>query len=253
MSTSDIPTRVYLGFDANEIVACCVARESIIRRTPNADVHRISRLSLGAHYTRPTSCQPGTGRLWDDISDAPMSTDHAIARFFVPWLCDYTGWAIFMDGDVLCQANLDVLLAYADPAIALHCVQHPPLLAEGAKKDGAAQLAYPRKNWSSVMLFNCGHPANRQLDLHTLNSLPGRDLHRFCWLQDAEIGALDPKWNYLVNVNEPLDNPAIVHFTLGVPLLAAHAHDPYSDEWYAMAMHAGYRIGRLARQLDHAG
>jgi len=245
--------KIYLGFDADEMVACAVARESIMRQTADADIHRISRLSLGENYTRPTSRRAPTGALWDDLSEAPMSTDHAIARFFVPWLCDYTGWAIFLDGDILCRRDLAAMMASADPQYAVVCVQHPPLLAEGAKKDGAVQIAYPRKNWSSVMLFNCGHPANRKLDLVLLNCLPGRDLHRFCWLQEDQIGVLPARWNYLVGVNPGMEDPAIVHFTTGVPLIAAHAHDPFSDEWYATAALAGYKLSRPAPPLEQVG
>jgi len=245
--------RVFLGFDPDEIIACTVARESIARQTPDVDIRRLSRITLRDAYTRPTSRQAGTGRLWDDLSDAPMSTEHAIARLFIPWLCDYQGWALFVDGDIVCRRSLTRLAPYLDERYAVVCVQHPPLLEEGAKKDGAVQLAYPRKNWSSVMLFNCSHPANRKLDLTLVNTLPGRDLHRFCWLQDEEIGALPAEWNHLVNVHPPMADPAIVHFTLGVPLLPAHAHDPFSDEWWALAQQTGYRITRPARPVEMVG
>lgn len=252
---TDGQLRVFLGFDADEMIACAVARRSIEQHTPHATIHRVSRLSLGDAYTRPTTRQGPHGALWDVISEAPMSTDHAIARFFVPWLCDFHGWALFMDGDILCRQNLADLEAFIDERYAVMCVQHPALLAEGTKKDGAIQQHYRRKNWSSVLLFNCGHEANRILSPdEILNTVPGRNLHGFNWLDDNEIGALPPEWNHLVNVNPHTNDAAIAHFTLGTPLQAAHAYDPYSDEWYAVAALAGYRLTRPARPaLEQAG
>lgn len=174
-----------------------------------------------------------------------MSTEHAISRFFVPYLCEYHGWALFVDGDILARADVRELFALADDRYALMCVQHPPLPAEGTKKDGAIQQSYPRKNWSSVVLWNCGHPAHQALTLDALNTWPGRDLHAFTWLRDEEIGALPPDWNYLVNVNALPPYVKIAHFTLGVPATDGHAADPFADEWFAAARMAGYRYDRV--------
>jgi hypothetical protein len=233
--------RVFIGWDANEIASCLVAEYSLYRHSSPSmvDVKRISRLTLLKHYQRPTSMLPN-GQLFDEISDAPMSTAHAIARFFVPWLCEYDGWALFTDGDVLFREDIANLFALADPQYAVMCVQHPPLLEEGNKKDGHIQQAYPRKNWSSVMLLNCGHPSNRYLTLDVLNSWPGRDLHAFGWLQYHEIGELPARFNHLVNVSPPDHNPAIAHFTLGTPDVAGHERDPFADEWRSCARVAGF-------------
>lgn len=235
--------RVFIGWDANEMEACVVAQHSLYRHTSPrfVDVHRISRLTVLRNYHRPTTQMPN-GQLFDEISDAPMSTAHAIARFYVPWLCDYKGWALFTDGDVLFREDIGNLFALADPQYAVQVVQHPPLLEEGTKKAGHIQQSYPRKNWSSVMLFNCGHEANQALTLDVLNSWPGRDLHGFRWLQNDLIGALPAHWNHLIGVNPPDDNPAIVHYTLGVPIVEGHANDPFADEWFNCARVAGYDL-----------
>jgi hypothetical protein len=233
--------RVFIGFDAEEMVACNVAEYSVYRHASRSavDVRKISRLSLVRHYTRPTSYMPN-GQQFDEISDAPMSTAHAIARFFIPFLCQYTGFALFTDGDVLFREDVGNLFAMADPKYAVQVVQHPPLLEEGQKKAGHIQQAYPRKNWSSVMLFNCGHLANRALTLDVVNSWPGRDLHAFKWLREHEIGALPARWNHLVGVSEPDPNPALVHYTLGTPNVPGHESDPFADEWRLCARVAGY-------------
>jgi len=235
---------VYLGFDPRELLAFAVSRASVLAVTPPGTIDLCS-LSLAALqqqglYTRPLSMKDGS--LWDDRSDAPMSTEFAISRFFVPLLCDYHGWAIFLDGDVLARRSLANLLALADPQYAVQVVQHPPLSSPAVKKVGQLQTRYLRKNWSSVMLFNCGHPAHQRVTRDLLNTAPGRDLHRFCWLEDAEIGAVPPVWNYLAGISPPMDDPAIVHYTLGTPQLPGHAQDPFAAEWFGYARQAGYPV-----------
>ena len=203
-------------------------------------VRRLSKTTVARHYTRPTEVHHG--RLWDVISQAPMSTEHALARFWVPWLCDYQGWALFTDGDILCRRSIDELFACVDDRYAVMCVQHKPLLEEGLKKTGDIQTTYPKKNWSSVMALNCGHPANQALTLDVLNSWPGRDLHAFKWLSDDLIGPLDPCWNWLVNVSPPMPDPALVHYTEGIPSVPGHETDPYAREWFDYAQKAGFDI-----------
>jgi hypothetical protein len=104
---------------------------------------------------------------------------------------------------------------------------------EGLKMDAQIQTAYPRKGWSSVCLFNCDHPANRFLVPDTINALPGRDLHGFCWLKDDDIGGLPIEWNWLAGHSHPKAEPAIVHFTDGIPSMLGYEAQPYADEWRA--------------------
>lgn len=169
-----------------------------------------------------------------------MSTDHAIARFFIPYLCQYQGWALFTDGDVLFRDDVLQLFALADERYAVQVVQHPPLLEEGDKKAGHVQQSYRRKNWSSVVLWNCGHQANRVLTIDVLNAWPGRDLHGFTWLADDLIGELPARWNHLVGVNPPSADPAIVHFTKGTPDMPGHEADAFAGEWMSTAKTLGY-------------
>lgn len=236
------PYRVFLGWDASQMRACNVAAWSLRRHTRAAlDVQRITMTHLRARglYTRPT--RDLDHGYWDEISAAPMATGHAIARFLVPALCDYQGWALFTDGDVLFRRDVADLFALADPDRAIQVVQHAPQPADVVKMTGHAQTTYARKNWSSVMLFHCAHPAQQGLTVDLVNTVPGRDLHRFCWLADAEIGALPPTWNVLVGA-ESVADPALVHFTMGVPDMPGYEHVAYADEWYATARMAGYDI-----------
>lgn len=239
------PLQVFIGWDASQMRAFNVAQASArMVSSVEVQIHQInlSHLRSCGAYTRLTEQTP-TG-YWDAISAAPMSTGHAIARFLVPHLTAYRGWALFTDGDVLFRRDLAQLFALAQEEYAVQVVQHPPLTATGRKMEGAEQTQYARKNWSSVVLFNCGHPSNRKLDLDLVNRLPGRDLHRFCWLEDDEVGALPPEWNYLVNVSPKQTNPAIVHFTEGVPDMHGYEHVEYADEWYAIAKGCGYHLRR---------
>lgn len=187
-------------------------------------------------YTRPTSHVDG--RLWDAVSGAPMATEFAISRFFLPLIAGCQGWALFADCDVLARRDVADLFALADDRYAVMCVKHPPSFATGEKMDGQAQLAYPRKNWSSVMLWNLAHPSHHFLTTSTLNRTPGRDLHAFCWLKDEEIGALPPEWNWLEGVSPPLADPAIVHLTRGGPWFPEWQGVEYAEAWFA-------ELGRL--------
>jgi len=125
----------------------------------------------------------------------------------------------------------EILQGYNDKAVA--CVQHNYRPQETIKMDGRTQSDYARKNWSSVMAFNVAHPANQRLTVEDINTRPGRDLHRFYWLQDDEIGALPPAWNWLAQVNDPMEEPKLVHWTLGGPWLPAFEGAPFAEEWFA--------------------
>ena len=181
---------IYIGYDAREAEAFAVCRHSLQRFAPDIPIHSLELGDLRAAglYWRPTSKRDG--RLWDDISEAPMATEFACSRFLTPHLAG-SGWALFMDCDILARTDVGELFAMADPKYAVMCVQHPNYNPpEAIKMDGQLQTLYARKNWSSVMLINCDHRANVRLTVDYINSVPGRDLHRFSWLDNADIGDL---------------------------------------------------------------
>ena len=220
---------IWLGYDSRETEAFAVARQTLRRHAAGIPIHALDLHELrGAGlYTRPTSRV--RGQLWDELSDAPMSTEFACSRFLTPILAK-RGWALFMDCDVLCRSSMAELFALADDSYAVMCVRHQHEPMDRVKMDGQQQTQYARKNWSSVVLFNCDHPANERLTLSMVNTLPGRDLHRFCWLQDKEIGALPPEWNWLAGVSDPCLEPKLVHFTLGTPNMPGYEAAPYAGE-----------------------
>ncbi len=231
---------IYIGWDPREVTAFAIARSSARRRLtqpiPIAGVV-LEDLKQRGIYKRPMELRSGFDRpvMWDVISDAPQSTEHANSRFFVPQLA-VTGWALFMDGDMLVRCNLARLFRELDPSKAVYCVKHrfdPPA---GLKMDGQIQTRYSRKNWSSFMVFNCDHPSNAKLTSLD-NTVPGRDLHRFCWLEDDEIGELSPEWNFLVGHTDTTVDPKVVHFTEGCPDMPGYENVPFAAEWRAELLH----------------
>lgn len=227
--------RVFIGYDSHEKVAFDVACQSLGRHSRDFVIEPLSYrpLMVRGVYQRTTVFR--NARLWDVISNAPMSTQHAIARFFIPFITERKGWVLFTDGDVLFRRDVSELFRLADPKKAVMVVQHEYLPAATVKKSGDVQTLYFRKNWSSVMLWNLEHPAHDALTLQELNNLPGRDLHRFCWLKDSLIGSLPVVWNWLVGHSSKHIDPAIVHFTEGVPDIIGHQCDPFAAEWHAYA------------------
>lgn len=225
---------IYIGYDPRESEAFAVCRHSINRYSPDIQVNAICLDDMRAakFYWRPTSKRDG--KLWDDISEAPMATEFAVSRFLTPALAK-NGWALFMDCDILARDDINELFHHAENYSqdkAVLCVKHHHQpTTELLKMDGQTQTLYARKNWSSVMLFNCEHPSNADLTVNLVNSVPGRDLHRFCWLKDEEIGSLHPRWNFLVGHSDPSIDPILVHFTSGGPWFEGYEHVPYADEW----------------------
>jgi hypothetical protein len=232
-----MPLTCFIGFDPREAAAFAVARSSLKRHAIAPIKVRgliLSDLIEKGLYTRPMERKDG--RLIDVLSiradyDGSISTEHANARFLVPFLVD-SGWALFCDADVLFRANIDMLAKSLDPAKAAYCVKHKHEPKPGLKMDGQVQTSYARKNWTSVMIWNVGHKAHEALMQDDLaNTLPGRDLHRLCWLDDDEIGELDPAWNHLVGVNTPNPNAKVAHFTLGDPSMKGYSDCEFADEW----------------------
>lgn len=230
---------VWVGYDPREHSAFSVARHSIKHNVPRGvkifglQLDMLKRIN---YYNRPTTHKEG--RLYDEISQHPMSTEFAISRFLVPemvrlHILDLSGWALFVDCDVLARKSLLPLFKRAErhPEKAVMCVKHKHVPPHGTKMDGQLQAVYARKNWSSVMMFNCDHPANKALTVELVNKVPGRDLHRFCWLEDEQIGEIGPEWNWLVGHSEAHIDPAIVHFTEGTPVMKGYEQCAYSDEW----------------------
>lgn len=224
------PLRCYIGFDSREPKSYEVAAASL-RRHSSEPVQitplKIDKLAETGLLRRP---QDTRGQRYDFLSNAAASTEFAISRFLVPILAQ-TGWALYAESDQVFIGDVAELFALSDPKYAVMCVKHRHEPTGKLKMDGQSQVAYPRKNWSSLMLFNCDHPANKRLSLADVQERRGLDLHAFYWLSDEEIGALPVEWNWLVNVDPMPEHPKVAHFTLGTPELGVSS--PHDGLWYA--------------------
>lgn len=213
---------IYVGWDSREDIAYQVCEHSIYRRT-RSDIRVIP---LKQSELRES------GTYWRDI-DKLASTEFTFTRFLVPYLNEYKGWAVFCDSDMVFLMDAKNLFNNLDDTKAVYCVQHNYNPPEGLKMDGQLQTQYPRKNWSSMMIFNCSHPSCKQLDLQTVNTATGAYLHRFAWCTDAEIGVLGPEWNWLVgHYKEGTDGyPQILHYTEGGPWFENMRECEYDHIW----------------------
>ena len=222
--------QIFAGFDSRETAAyqvCVRSLQAHARATVAVEPLLEPHLrALGLYRRRH---ERRDGRLWDSLSAAPMSTEFALTRFLVPQVCS-ADWAVFCDCDFLWRADVHELLALADPRYAVMVVQHDYRPEPGTKMDGQLQLQYRRKNWSSLMLWNCRHPAHEQLS-GLVNTWTGRRLHAFEWLEDAQIGSLPEAWNWLEGHSPSSLEPKAVHFTRGTPDMPGYEHVPYADEW----------------------
>ena len=213
---------VYVGYDSREDIAYQVCKHSIVRREPGATVKPLKQKEMreSGLYTREI--------------DKLASTEFTFTRFFIPYLQNYQGWAVFCDCDFLWTVPTTDLKQYCDPSKAVVVVQHDYTPAEGVKMDGQKQTVYPRKNWSSMVLWNCAHPKNKILTPELLNKESGAFLHRFQWLDDEDIGSLPHNYNWLVGwYKEPKDGvPKILHWTEGGPWFVDNYFDcEYADLW----------------------
>lgn len=228
--------RAFIGYDPREDAAYQVAAKTL-RRTSGIEAEPLveERLRAAGLLWRPVDRR---GRMHDLVSGADQSTEFAISRFLVPFLCQ-TGWALFIDCDMVVLQDVRSMIDQAGATHgghkAVYVVQHDHRPREQWKMDGQAQLAYRRKNWSSVVLWDCDHPAHRRLNLHTVNTMPGRWLHAFGWLHDDEIGELPPEWNWLVGVQPKPERPAIAHFTLGGPFTPGWKGAEHDELWLEAA------------------
>ncbi len=227
------PLTVYVGYDAREEDAYEVCRASLLRHA-SAPLHivKLDQASLRrAGWYRRQWHQEGQNRV--DLNDLkPFSTDFSFTRFMVPALSLYQGWALYCDCDFLFTADIAALFALADPQYSVMCVKHEHDPVEATKMGGLVQSRYRRKNWSSLMLFNCEHESNSVLSGYVVNEWPGSFLHGFGWLKDEEIGELPHRWNWLAGVDAPLkETPAGIHFTLGIPPTQGCENAPYAGLW----------------------
>lgn len=168
--------------------------------------------------------------LYKRTEDTSATTEFTYSRFLVPFLSDYKGISVFCDSDFLWQCDIAEVLNYIDDSNSVSCVKHEYTPKASTKMDGLKQTVYPRKNWSSLMVFNCEHPDCKNLSLEKVNTETPKYLHRMSWTNDESIGSLPLEFNWLEGEYENKVNPKVIHFTNGGPWHLTWNGD-YSEQW----------------------
>ena len=208
---------IVVGFDQRESVAYHTFTQSIIEKSslPVAFIPLAINTLKGYKETH-----------------SDKSNDFIYSRFLTPYLNDFKGWAIFADGDMICQADIKELWDLRDESKALLVVKHDYQTKAHQKYLGNINENYPRKNWSSVILWNCAHPKHKILTPDFITHQTGKYLHRFSWLNDDDIGELPPEWNWLA-IEYPENRKAkLIHYTLGTPCFKDYKNTEMSDIWH---------------------
>jgi len=225
--------RVFIGYDSREPIAFHVATHSLMRHAS----HPVSITPLMQEPLRRAG-------IYTRERGATESTEFSLTRFLVPYLSNFEGHSVFMDSDVLVQADIWELMMYAlAERKSVLCAQHDYVPKSAIKMDGCVQTQYPRKNWSSMMVFD--NQWCRMLTPDYVNQASGLELHRFHWMYSNEIGALPLEWNWLVG-EYPLNSEAsLLHYTLGGPWFPEHENCDHADLWKAerdLMLGAGVRV-----------
>ena len=220
---------IFIGYDFRERAATNVLIDSLYQ-------HSTYPLSITPLVTSQLEKQSYHSRKREE----KQSTDFSFTRFLVPFLMNFEGWAIFMDCDMLCFSDIGELWEERNENYSLMCVKHDHKTSEKKKFQGEIQTSYPKKNWSSLMLFNC--EKCKTLTIDYVNKSSGLDLHRFNWLEsEDQIGSFKGEgWNRLLldesrtkNIYKD-DKTKLVHWTLGGPWFREQRNlgGNYSIDWF---------------------
>ena len=231
--------RVFIGFDQVESVAWHAMAHSLLEQS-----------------SKPLAITPISLKNLTDVfvreRDPKQSNEFSLSRFLVPYLCNYEGYAVFFDCDMMVRVDINEIFGAIteQPDKAVYVVKHDYVPNDRIKYLDTIQHAYPRKNWSSVVLWNCSHPANKRVSPDFVNSASPLELHRFTWLEDHEIGELDVRWNWLVGeYADPPSDVKNVHWTVGGPYFAEYADVDFADEWRDLKDRMTYCLQREPRRL----
>lgn len=209
--------RLMVGFDQREAVAFHTFAQSVINVT-----------SLPVSVTPLVlNALPGYSETHNDGSNTFI-----YSRFLTPYLTNFEGWAIFADGDMICREDLKNLWDLRDDRYAVMVVKHDYQTKAHQKYLGNKNENYPKKNWSSVILWNCAHPKNRNLTPDFVMSKDGKFLHRFSWLDEVDIGEIPKEWNWLTTEYPDNYQAKLLHYTLGTPCFKDYKTSAMADLWW---------------------
>jgi hypothetical protein len=179
-----------------------------------------------------------------------QSNAFSLSRFLTPYLSDYQGYALFFDCDMMLRDDIAKIFdeIKGQPGKAVYVVKHDYTPKNKIKYLNTVQYSYPRKNWSSVVLWDCAHPANSVVTPEFVNTASPKELHRFTWLKDEEIGELDVRWNWLVGeYDNPPKDVKNVHWTVGGPYFIEYQDVDFSEEWFKEKARMEFCAQRLSK------
>jgi len=221
--------KILVGFDQRESVAYHTFCQSIIEKSSvPIEIMPLAINMLGNYKETHTD----------------QSNDFIYSRFLTPYLNDFEGWAIFADGDMICKSDIKELWNLRDKTKAVMVVKHDYQTKAHMKYLGNKNENYPRKNWSSVILWNCSHPKHKLLTPEFIQNQTGKYLHRFSWLNDDEIGEIPKEWNWLA-IEYPVNKDAkLIHYTLGTPCFKEYENTEMADIWHKIFNRVKDGIGK---------
>ena len=209
--------KVVVGFDQRESIAYHTFTQSIIEKCSMPLIIMPLAMNTLKGYKE---------------THIDKSNDFIYSRFLTPYLNNFKGWAIFADGDMICQVDIKELWDLMDQSKALQVVKHDYKTKAKKKYLGNVNEDYPKKNWSSLILWNCSHPKHKILTPEFIASQTGKYLHRFSWLDENEIGELPKEWNWLAIEYPENKNAKLIHYTLGTPCFKEYKESDMADIWY---------------------
>lgn len=210
---------IYVGYDPREPVAYATFCDSVIRHASQP----VAFIPLALNVLR--------GQYEESHGDG--SNDFIYSRFLVPHLTGFSGWAIYADGDMVVKDDIAKLWALRDNHnTGVMVAKHNYRTLAGSKYLGAKNEDYPRKNWSSLILWNCVHFGNRVLTPEHVAKASGADLHRFTHLKDEQIGELPLEWNWLAEEYRHNDHAKLIHYTLGTPCFPEYHGCDHAEDWH---------------------
>ena len=211
------PIPVFVGYDPREAIAYHVCANSIIRNA-----------------SAPVAIIPVALNLFTDYKEThgDNSNHFVYTRFLVPYLMDFRGRAIFIDGDMVVRGDIVELYHSLHAGFDVAVVKHDYKTRMPVKYMGAPNEDYPRKNWSSVIVWDCQSYPNRRLTPDFVQKQPGSFLHRFSWIDDDRIQALPSIWNWLPDELGENSEAKLLHYTLGTPCFHEFADTTQAAEWH---------------------
>lgn len=214
---------VFIGYDERESIAWHTMAHSVFKYSSQpVAIHPVNLENLSGHYLRE--------------HDPRQSNAFSFSRFLVPHLMDFQDDAIFFDCDMLLTEDVYELFEIGRRnAKPVSVVKHDYVPKNDVKYLGNRQYSYPRKNWSSVIYWNCADKKNSVLSPSFVRDADAATLHRFLWLNDEDIGALPIEWNFLVGEYEVSSKlPKNIHWTIGGPYFNEYCETDYRDNWFKM-------------------